>query len=243
MTTAAVTVADLRAIDLFDDLGDDELEQWVPVAHARETGPGEVLAEQGEEAPGVVLLFEGEAEAYLVDQGRLEPVGRQRGPTWTLAISVLTGGPLGIRLQTETACRLALVEPEDFRRLAFAQPVVHQRVMRQVAPVIGRITAIEQSRERLTSLGTMAAGLAHELNNPAAAARRSATALAEAIDVVSSTIPHLRRVRNGAGRSRAARRTTRGGARRRGEAHGPRRARRGRRRGRAARASGGARGP
>jgi signal transduction histidine kinase len=188
MTTAAVTLADLRAVDLFDDLGDDELQQWVPVAHARFAEGGEVLAEQGEEPPGVVLLFEGELQAYLVDQDRAEPVGRQRAPTWTLAISVLTGGALGIRLQAETASRLALVEPEDFRRLAFAQPAVHQRVMRQVAPVMSRITAIEQNRERLTSLGTMAAGLAHELNNPAAAARRSAAALAEALDVVSSTI-------------------------------------------------------
>ena len=48
---------------------------------------------------------------------------------------------------------------------------------------MSRITAIEQNRERLASLGTMAAGLAHELNNPAAAARRAAADMAEALDV------------------------------------------------------------
>ena len=42
------------------------------------------------------------------------------------------------------------------------------------------INARESSRERLTSLGTMAAGLAHELNNPAAAARRAASELVDA---------------------------------------------------------------
>ena len=46
--------------------------------------------------------------------------------------------------------------------------------MHQVQPVLSRMTAIEQNRERLASLGTMAAGLAHELNNPAAAASRAA---------------------------------------------------------------------
>jgi signal transduction histidine kinase len=47
---------------------------------------------------------------------------------------------------------------------------------------------MEQNRERLTSLGTMAAGLAHELNNPAAAARRAAAQMEEALEVIASTI-------------------------------------------------------
>jgi signal transduction histidine kinase len=83
---------------------------------------------------------------------------------------------------------MAHIAGADFRRLAFAHPAVHQRVMRQVAPVMSRITAIEQNRERLAALGTMAAGLAHELNNPAAAAQRAAAQMAEALDVVSATI-------------------------------------------------------
>jgi CRP-like cAMP-binding protein len=71
---------------------------------------------------------------------------------------VLTGGPLGVRMKAETPCRVALVESAEFRRLAFSQPEVHQRVMKQVAPVMSRITGMEQNRERLASLGTMAAG-------------------------------------------------------------------------------------
>ena len=147
-----------------------------------------MLVEYGDPAPGVQLLLEGRAQALIVDGDRTEPAGRQEAPTWMAAISVLTGGPLGVRMQTETQCRVALIEPDDFRRLAFAQPAVHQRVMRQVAPVMSRITEREQNRERLASLGTMAAGLAHELNNPAAAAQSAARQLAEALDVVGSTI-------------------------------------------------------
>jgi signal transduction histidine kinase len=104
------------------------------------------------------------------------------------AIAVLTGGALGVRMQAETHCRVATVGPDDFKRLAFAQPSIHERVMRQVAPVMSRVTEREQNRERLASLGTMAAGLAHELNNPAAAARRAAAQLTEALDAIGSAL-------------------------------------------------------
>jgi signal transduction histidine kinase len=188
---SAYTVADLRPVDLFDDLDDDELAQWAEVATPYDHRAGEVLIEQGAEPRGVVLLLGGTAQALMIEGGRTEPVGRQQSPTWMGAIAVLTGGSIGVRMLAETDCRAALIEPEDFRRLALAQRSVHGRVMRQVMPVMSRVQAIEQDRERLASLGTMAAGLAHELNNPAAAAQRAAAQLAEAIEVVGSAVGHF----------------------------------------------------
>ena len=182
------TLAELRTVDLFDDLDDEQLSEWAAVATIEDLEPGDLVFEQGVEPPGLKLLLEGEALAVLIEGDRKEPVGLQRGPTWMGAIAVLTGGPLGVRMKAETPCRVALVESADFRRLALAQPEVHQRVMQQVAPVMSRITGMEQNRERLASLGTMAAGLAHELNNPAAAARRGAAQMEEALEVIASTI-------------------------------------------------------
>jgi len=188
MSAAPVTLAELRGVDLFDSLDDGELAEWVPLALARHVGAGEIIAEQGEEPPGLQLLLEGRAQALILAQGRSEPVGHHSGPTWMGAIAVLTGGTLGVRMQAETDCRVATVAPEDFKRLAFAQPAIHQRVMRQVAPVMSRVTEREQNSERLASLGTMAAGLAHELNNPAAAARRAAAQLTEALEAIGSAL-------------------------------------------------------
>jgi signal transduction histidine kinase len=201
-TTPEPTLADLRGIDLFDDLGDDERAEWLAVARPRAAAAGEVIAEPGQEPSGVLLLLEGRVQTLLVDRDGAEPAGVHHAPTWIGAISVLTGGLMGVRLRAETDCRMAVIPPGDFRRLAFAYPAVHDRVMRQVGPVMSRVTAIEQNRERLAALGTMAAGLAHELNNPAAAARRAAAQMAEALEVVSGTIGRF--VHSGIERAEAA---------------------------------------
>jgi signal transduction histidine kinase len=182
------TVAELRPVDLFDGLDDDGLAEVARRAVTGEYAQGDVIAAQGEGESGVYLLLDGTAEAFTETNGRLEPSGDHVSPTWLGAIAALTGAPLGVRVQAATPVRLAKIGSEDFVELAVAHRSIMQLVLARVRPVVGRITAMEQNRERLESLGTMAAGLAHELNNPAAAARRSSSELAEALEVLGSTI-------------------------------------------------------
>jgi signal transduction histidine kinase len=188
MTVAQLTVADLRPVDLFDDLDDAQLAVWVAAAEPFDLAPGEILLDPAEPPRGLLLLFEGTLRTMLVDDGSEEPLGHQRAPTWIGAIAALTDGMPGLRMRAEVPCRLALIPTSRFTELALATPAVHRRIMRQMSPVLTRLTAIEQNRERLASLGTMAAGLAHELNNPAAAAKRAASDLVDALETVSGTL-------------------------------------------------------
>jgi signal transduction histidine kinase len=182
------TLEDLRRIDLFDDLDEHELELWREVAVVKDVPADSVLAEARDATSGVFLLLEGVVHGMVFEAGRLEPVTRQVAPTWMGAITVLTETGFAGEMRTVTDVRVAVIEPDDFTRLALSQRSVHRRVMRAVRIVSARSAAREQNRERLASLGTMAAGLAHELNNPAAAARQAASDLAEAVDVLASTV-------------------------------------------------------
>ena len=82
MSTTTVTAADLRPIDLFDDLDDAELERWAAVTHVHEYKPGDIVAEQGQRQPSMFLVLEGTLQGLLVNDGRVEPAGQHRAPTW-----------------------------------------------------------------------------------------------------------------------------------------------------------------
>src|SRR6185312_7045809 len=157
-------------------------------AELRDCRAGELIAEEGGTERRVYLLLEGTAETFRETSGGQESSGDHAAPTYMGAIGALTGSGLAVRVQAKTDVRLAEIDSEEFLDLAIENRSVLRRVLERVRPVVGRITAIEQNRERLESLGTMAAGLAHELNNPAAAAKRASSELADALDVLSSTI-------------------------------------------------------
>jgi signal transduction histidine kinase len=191
MTTARdtpVSVADLRPVDLFDDIDDAALAEFAAAAQWRHVEPGDVVLEAGQPPEGMFCLLHGTLQLFQPDGDRFEPVGRQNAPTWIGAIAALTEGDFVSRMVAVGEADLALIPAAAFRRLALANPDVHGRIMRQVRPIMTRMTAIQQNREHLAALGTMAAGLAHELNNPAAAARSAANDLGRALDVIGATL-------------------------------------------------------
>jgi signal transduction histidine kinase len=181
------TLEELRTIDLFDELDDEQLARWREVAEIRELPADGLVAEAGASGE-FVLLLRGVVQGLVTEAGRVEPILRQTAPTWMGAIPVLTETGYAGEMRAVTDVRIAVVAAEAFTQLVVTQRPVFSRVMRAVRPVATRIAAREQNRERLESLGTMAAGLAHELNNPASAARRAAADLADALDVLASTI-------------------------------------------------------
>src|SRR5204862_397860 len=87
-------------------------------AGAEAVAAGEVLLEPAEPARGLLLLLEGTARTLLLAEGREERLGRQEAPTWIGAIAALTGGTLGVRMQAESACRLARIPAPRFTELA-----------------------------------------------------------------------------------------------------------------------------
>ncbi len=105
------------------------------------------------------------------------------------AIAALTGEPLRVRLRTDDRLPHRLRRARGLPSASRSSTrTVHRRVMGAVQRVADFVNGVENDRERLAALGQMAAGLAHELNNPAAAARRAAAQLEEAMQAVTGAV-------------------------------------------------------
>jgi C4-dicarboxylate-specific signal transduction histidine kinase len=80
---------------------------------------------------------------------------------------------------------------EAFWKLLRLYPAVTGEIFRTLATRLRNIEGSARQQEKLEALGTMSAGLAHELNNPSAAAQRIAVHLGEVIQTIQSVAHRL----------------------------------------------------
>jgi len=142
--------------------------------------PGELLGRQGD-APFFSVIVEGEVQVTKRFEGEEISLGKQGVGAFLGEIPLLLGGTFVGSVHAVTDAVVYRFEPETFWKLIGACPKASRLVLSTLAERLQGMTAIASNQEKLSALGTLAAGLAHELNNPAAAARRAAAQLREAV--------------------------------------------------------------
>jgi CRP-like cAMP-binding protein len=102
---------------------------------------------------------------------------------------LLAGTPHPGSARAITDVTLYRISEQNFWQLLADCEAVRRKILKDMAERLLEINQLSYQREKLISLGTMAAGLAHELNNPASAARRASQRLRETLDASTSTLP------------------------------------------------------
>jgi len=142
---------------------------------------GSVLVEPNEPWRFYWLVLEGEARAERLDpDGTAALVGVARAGDGFGEVPLLTGKPLSsFRISVPQDSVLVRFTEQDFWSLLACCPSVRDTVLADNAQRLRTHQIEALHREKLVSLGTLAAGLMHELHNPGSAAKRAASQLRE----------------------------------------------------------------
>jgi signal transduction histidine kinase len=171
--------AALRKIDVFADLRDDQLQWFASSGEELRLGPGDTLLREGDPANALFVILEGEVRGRKETAGADSPgfSGSAGDVTGLLPFSRMTHFPLTVRATTPTW--ILRLHKDHFPEMLQRIPELLQRLVGVMADRIRAFSRAEQQRDKLSALGKLSAGLAHELNNPASAAGRAAESLRE----------------------------------------------------------------
>jgi signal transduction histidine kinase len=170
---------ELRRIPLFEDLTDDALLEVAGQGLEKFVPAGEVNGREGEPVDHLYVILEGELRITKEATGGEVVINTYTPGAFFAEVPLLAGSPFLATGRALTDCRLFLIPDDFFRRLLAEHASFGNKILKAMAERVQILQSVAGQRERLTSLGTLAAGLAHQLNNPASAARRSAEALRE----------------------------------------------------------------
>lgn len=184
MRTGAAGVEDalmqkLRTVHILKTLPESELE-CLRDAKQLHLEPGELIARQGEMAHFFWILLDGELRVYSTSPEGVEQTwATLQAGTALGELPLLSNVPNASNLETVVPSELLQLDEQQFWNLMTSCPGVRKAVLGNMAYRFQKTQSAMIQQEKMAALGTLAAGLMHELNNPGAAAVRAASQLRE----------------------------------------------------------------
>ena len=184
--------SELLLVPAFADLPDDQIAWFISQAQELHYKAGDTYVRQGTPADAMFVILEGQLELHGEMGGEAVTFSMEAGDvTGTLPFSRMKQFMVNGRAVSDS--RVLRFQAALFPDLVQKMPELAKRLVGLMADRIRETTRIEQQRDRLAALGKLSAGLAHELNNPASAAKRATSQLRDILKKIKDASLELGR--------------------------------------------------
>ena len=186
------TADELLRFPTFADLPADQIAWFLGQTQEVDLKAGEVFVRQGDPPEAMFVLLEGQFEWRGDFGGEIVVIAGKVGDV-TGALPFSRMKQFMVTGRTLTDGRMLRFPTSLFPDLIQRMPELAKRLVGVMADRIREATRLEQQRERLAGLGKLSAGLAHELNNPASAAKRATAQLRDTLKRIKDASHELGR--------------------------------------------------
>ncbi|MBI4732387.1 MAG: cyclic nucleotide-binding domain-containing protein [Chloroflexi bacterium] len=171
----------LRRSELFAGLPDADLDWLLEQADSFSLAAGEVLLEEGMPGDAAFIVIDGELEVKKKSDTQNILIAIRAPGEVIGEMALLDHAPRMATVRAVRPSRLLKIRGDTFQQLLSQKPSAALAILHTVSKRLRQNEAILRQSEKMAALGTLTAGLAHELNNPVAAVRRSVDQLRSAL--------------------------------------------------------------
>ncbi len=184
----------LKTIPLFQGLDHEDLEKLSNSIEIVNIKKGDILFNEGDEGDKAYIIFKGELEVIKESLGREVLLAIQGEGVLIGEMALLESLPRNATLRARADSVLYAIKREELDHLMNSSPSAMKSLFQTVIRRLKEKQIHLAQSEKMAQLGTLTAGVAHELNNPAAAVNRGADQLREATRELDASYAHISRL-------------------------------------------------
>ncbi|HEX6385890.1 MAG TPA: CoA-binding protein [Anaerolineae bacterium] len=171
----------LRKVPLFAQLPEDDLARLCEMVEEVQLPAGDFLFAEGSPGDRAYVIQEGHVEIIKFASGREVLLAVRSSGDVIGEMSVLEEAPRMASVRARTDVVALAIHKDQFEYLLKTSPSAALTLLHTFVARLRSTQSLVGQNEKMAQLGTLTAGVAHELNNPAAAVKRGAAQLQEAI--------------------------------------------------------------